>query len=127
MGLALVIVGGVEDHRGGGDFRVSADLMHEFETVHGRHQNVGYDERGPLCTRARQTLGAIGGLDDFVALISKQGDEQLSIERYVIHYQYCCHPAADPLPLVEQCHRNGDRAVVIRLRLPHGKRRHRFP
>ena len=79
------------------------------------------------CTRARQTLGAIGGLDDFVALISKQGDEQLSIERYVIHYQYCCHPAADPLPLVEQCHRNGDRAVVIRLRLPHGKRRHRFP
>ena len=68
LGFALVITGGIKNHGRRGQGRVSAQLLDELETVHGRNQNVSDDQFGALRPHQRQGLSAVRSLQQSMAL-----------------------------------------------------------
>ena len=96
--LLFAVVRAVKNHLRGRQVVVGPQLAHKLVAVHGRHQDVGDHQIGPLGAHQGQRLGTVGGLQRLVAAVPDERDHQRPVGGKVINNKDLCH--AQPVAFV---------------------------
>src|SRR5690242_19605611 len=79
-----------ENDLGGSDPWVGSQMTNEFVSIHGGHQDVRNHQVGAFHADTCKRLGAIGGFQQAVSLISEQRSEILTAGSMIVNDQNCC-------------------------------------
>ena len=69
----------VKHHGGVGNLPIAPELTHELIPVHGRHHDVGDDQRGVLTVRNPDGLSTVPRFQDPMPVVFQQRCEQLAV------------------------------------------------